>query len=246
MATENLPLVVANQESKVATIGAAVNDALNSRAPNDSQMQPGRVYVGRLPGHSGPVFVRRRRKSFFNPLGVPAITSIVAPPMDYQYTSNAIYQPPQPTYVQPAQIVQPTQLLPPAPAAPLHTAVTTTTTHHEHPEKCPVPHSAGSVSSNIPQVRNLTKLNGHDGGEESKSLADGVVIDLTHLMNGAAHRARKNGATVTGTGPLLELLGNGDLQGRALESARGYTSTSHRKKDIGPGALQKTFASFAV
>ncbi|KAL8679646.1 MAG: hypothetical protein Q9186_004107 [Xanthomendoza sp. 1 TL-2023] len=136
MTSENLPLVLARTESKRDIVNAAVcdkehSDALNSRAPDSSQMQPGRVYIGRLPNHSGPVFVRKRRKSFTNPFGVPAITSIFASPerpqIDYQCTNTAVYQPPPPAYMMqaPMQYSQPPQYLP-QPADTTTTTVTTT------------------------------------------------------------------------------------------------------------------------
>lgn len=118
-------------------------------------MQPGRVYVGRLPGHSGPVFVRRRKKSFCNPFGVPSVTSIwPQPAIDYQHAATTICQPqpPQsvllaqpPTYATPPQVVQPPpylQLLPP-PA--VGTTTTTTTTHQDfQPQHAPAKHTCAA------------------------------------------------------------------------------------------------------
>ncbi|KAL8689691.1 MAG: hypothetical protein Q9224_004585, partial [Gallowayella concinna] len=121
-------------------------DALNSRAPDSSQMQPGRVYIGRLPNHSGPVFVRKRRKSFTNPFGVPAITSIFASPerpqVDYQCTNTAVYQPPPPAYMMqaPMQYSQPPQYLP----QPADTTTTTVTTTVEPQPSSSSKHSCAS------------------------------------------------------------------------------------------------------
>ncbi|KAI4126221.1 MAG: hypothetical protein LQ341_006899, partial [Variospora aurantia] len=116
-------------------------EALNSRIPNHSQMEPGRVYVGRLPNHNGPVLVRRRRKSFTNPFGVPSVASLWAPPrapsLDYQNTITAIYQP-QPQsqtliaqpriYTTPPQVVEPPAYLGLPPPQPVGTTTTTITT----------------------------------------------------------------------------------------------------------------------
>ena len=117
-------------------------------------MQTGRVYVGRIRGHDGPVFVRRRRKSFRNPFGVPSMTSIwtqpVASPMEYQYSTPTICQPhsSQPIYVTqppPPQIVQqPPYLQLPSPQ-PVGTTTTTTTTHHElQPQQTPNKHTCAA------------------------------------------------------------------------------------------------------
>lgn len=107
-------------------------------------MQSGRVYVGRLPGHSGPVFVRRRKKSFRNPFGVPSITSLWAQPaassMDYRHPTTVIYQqqPPQSvivaqpsSYITSPQVVQPNQYLQLPPPSPVGTMTTATTTHQD-------------------------------------------------------------------------------------------------------------------
>lgn len=104
-------------------------------------MEPGRVYVGRLPNHNGPVLVRRRRKSFTNPFGVPSVASLWAPPrapsLDYQNTITAIYQP-QPQsqtliaqpriYTTPPQVVEPPAYLGLPPPQPVGTTTTTITT----------------------------------------------------------------------------------------------------------------------
>ncbi|KAL8987865.1 MAG: hypothetical protein Q9177_002983 [Variospora cf. flavescens] len=141
MTSENLPLVVAQKESRKDVINTAVSEALNSRIPNHSQMEPGRVYVGRLPNHNGPVLVRRRRKSFTNPFGVPSVASLWAPPrapsLDYQNTITAIYQP-QPQsqtliaqpriYTTPPQVVEPPAYLGLPPPQPVGTTTTTITT----------------------------------------------------------------------------------------------------------------------
>ena len=100
------------------------SDALNSRAPTSSQMEPGRVYIGRLPNYAGPVLVRRRRSSCWNLFGTPSVTSVYASPpapqVTYQYNPPAVYQPPPPPYT---QIVQPSQ--------PIGTTTTTTTTKYD-------------------------------------------------------------------------------------------------------------------
>ncbi|KAL8921255.1 MAG: hypothetical protein Q9172_004135 [Xanthocarpia lactea] len=108
-------------------------------------MQSGRVYVGRLPNHSGPVFVRKRRKSFANPFGVPSVTSIYgqqhyAP--DYQCTTTAVYQPPPPPlpYMIPAPPAQVVQAPPPADA----TTTTVTTTVEPQPPPASSKHSCAS------------------------------------------------------------------------------------------------------
>ncbi|KAL9005773.1 MAG: hypothetical protein Q9188_001439 [Gyalolechia gomerana] len=155
MTSENLPLVVAQRESRKDIINAAVTEAINTRAPDSCQMQPGRVYVGRLPGHSGPVFVRRRKKSFCNPFGVPSVTSIwPQPAIAYQHAATTICQPqpPQsvlvaqpPTYATPPQVVQPPPYLqlPPPPA--VGTTTTTTTTHQDfQPQHAPAKHTCAA------------------------------------------------------------------------------------------------------
>lgn len=144
MESENLPLVVAQTESRKDIINVAVTEALNTRAPDVSRMQPGRVYVGRLSGHNGPVFVRRRKTSFRNPFGVPSVTSIwaqpAASPMEYQHASTVVCQrqPPQsvlvaqtPTYATSQQTVQQPQYLQLPPPPPIGTTTTTTTMHQE-------------------------------------------------------------------------------------------------------------------
>ncbi len=117
-------------------------------------MQPGRVYVGRLPNHDGPVFVRRRRKSFANPFGVPSVTSLWAAPRESQSPAIAYYQQhPQcsmmvtqpPTYTLPPQVVQPPAYLglpPPAPA--VETTTTTTTQVDVQPPSAPSKHSCAA------------------------------------------------------------------------------------------------------
>lgn len=99
-------------------------------------MQSGRVYVGRLPNHDGPVFVRRRRTSFANPFGVPSVTSLWAPP-SYENAASTIYQPQlqssmigtqQPTYTTHPQVVQPPAYLGLPPPPPVVETTTTTTT----------------------------------------------------------------------------------------------------------------------
>ncbi|KAI4286479.1 MAG: hypothetical protein L6R35_004266 [Caloplaca aegaea] len=146
MTSENLPLVVAQKESRKDVINTAVSEALNSRIPDHSQMEPGRVYVGRLPNHNGPVLVRRRRKSFTNPFGVPSVASLWAPPrapsLDYQNTTTAIYQP-QPQsqmliaqpriYTTPPQVVEPPAYLGLPPLQPAGTTTTTITTTEAQP-----------------------------------------------------------------------------------------------------------------
>lgn len=177
MTSENLPLVVAQTESRKDIVNAAVrsvgsrsrlnvvnvlmsdySDAVNSWVPNSSQMQPGRVYVGRLPSHAGPVFVRRRRRSFANPFGVPSVTSLWAPPppppMEYQCATTTIYQPQpqpsmivaqQPTYAAPPQVVQPPAYLGlPPPPPPIGTTTTTTTTHEVQPPPAPTKHTCAA------------------------------------------------------------------------------------------------------
>lgn len=104
-------------------------------------MQFGREYIGRLPGHRNPVFVRRRRQSFRNPFGVPDIASIstLRQPhsMDhYLYLSPAVYVPPPPSPVMlsqaPAiQIIQPAPILAKVQRAPPAVKTTTTTTTTE-------------------------------------------------------------------------------------------------------------------
>ncbi|KAL8970785.1 MAG: hypothetical protein Q9197_003620 [Variospora fuerteventurae] len=146
MTSENLPLVVAQNESRKDVINTAVSEALNSRIPHHSQMEPGRVYVGRLPNHNGPVLVRRRRKSFTNPFGVPSVASLWAPPrapsLDYQNTTTTIYHPqPQnqmliaqpPIYTTPPQVVEPPAYLGLPPSQPVGTTTTTITTTEAQP-----------------------------------------------------------------------------------------------------------------
>ncbi|KAI4256056.1 MAG: hypothetical protein L6R42_006424 [Xanthoria sp. 1 TBL-2021] len=143
MTSENLPLVVAKAESRTAIVNAAVCDAVNSRAPDSSQMQPGRVYIGRLPNHNGPVFVRKRRKSFANPFGIPSVTSVYGAqqyPPDYQCTTTAVYQPPAPSYVMPAPPPQMVQLPPPTESS----TTTVTTTVEPQPQHGPSKHSCAS------------------------------------------------------------------------------------------------------
>ncbi|KAL8805870.1 MAG: hypothetical protein Q9200_005250 [Gallowayella weberi] len=107
-------------------------------------MRSGRVYVGRLPNHSGPVFVRRRRKSFANPFDVPAITSIVASPESPPSTTTVVYQPP-PTYMMqaPTQYIQPPQCVP-QPADPTTTTVTTTVEPQAQPSSSSSKYSCAS------------------------------------------------------------------------------------------------------
>lgn len=98
-------------------------------------MEIGRTYIGRLPGYSGPVFVRRRRKSFANPFGIPSITSIFAPaPMNYQY-QNAVVCQPQPSssvYLSQPPPAYTTRIIEAQQPPPFYgTTSTTTTTHHE-------------------------------------------------------------------------------------------------------------------
>lgn len=126
--------------------------ALNSRVPDSSQMEPGRVYIGRLPNHNRPVFVRRRKHSFLNPFGVPSVTSIYASapttPMEYQYNTAVVCQPSPPppvlisqppTYMTPAQVVQP------PPHAQIGTTITTTTTRSDHqPQQAPSKHTCAA------------------------------------------------------------------------------------------------------
>ena len=98
-------------------------------------MQSGRVYIGRLPNHNGPVFVRKRRKSFANPFGIPSITSIHAAQRyvpDYHCTTTAMYQPPPPTYVMPAPSTQVVQVSQPVEAS---TTTVTTTIEPQAPSK---------------------------------------------------------------------------------------------------------------
>ncbi|KAL9022153.1 MAG: hypothetical protein Q9185_000667 [Variospora sp. 1 TL-2023] len=146
MTSENLPLVVAQNESRKDVINTAVSEALNSRIPHHSQMEPGRLYVGRLPNHNGPVLVRRRRKSFTNPFGVPSVASLWAPPrapsLDYQNTTTTIYQPqPQnqmliaqpPIYTTPPPVVEPPAYLGLPPSQPVGTTTTTITTTEAQP-----------------------------------------------------------------------------------------------------------------
>ncbi|KAI4101528.1 MAG: hypothetical protein LQ339_005025 [Xanthoria mediterranea] len=143
MTSESLPLVIAQAESKTAIVNAALRDAVNSRAPDGSQMQPGRVYIGRLPNHNGPVFIRKRRKSFANPFGVPFVTSVhTAPhyPPDYQSITTALYQPPAPTYVIPAPPPQMVQLPQPVESS----TTTVTTTIEPQPQQASSKHSCAS------------------------------------------------------------------------------------------------------
>lgn len=121
--------------------------ALNSNVPETSRMEFGREYIGRLPGHRNPVFVRRRRQSFRNPLGVPEIASIStvrqSNSMDrYLYLTPAVYIPPPPSpvtnsqapavqIVQPATVLAAVQQEPPA----MKTITTTTTTETTKPVK---------------------------------------------------------------------------------------------------------------
>lgn len=113
-------------------------------------MEPGRVYVGRLPNHNGPVFVRRRRKSFINPFGVPSVTSLWAPPrapsLDYQCATTTIcQQQPQrsmlitqpPSYITAPQVVEPPAYLGLPPTQTIGTTTTTTTTHEVQPLNTP-------------------------------------------------------------------------------------------------------------
>ncbi|KAL8934944.1 MAG: hypothetical protein Q9211_004963 [Gyalolechia sp. 1 TL-2023] len=158
MTSENHPLVVAQTESRRAVINAAVTEALNTRAPDSSQMRPGRVYVGRLAGHSQPVFVRRRRKSFRNPFGVPSVTSIwaqpAASPMDHQYATTIVCQPQPPpsvivaqppAYAAPTQVVQPPPYLQLPPQPPVGTTTTTITTHQDlQPQRAPAKHTCAA------------------------------------------------------------------------------------------------------
>lgn len=134
------------------------SDALNSRVLDGSQMQPGRVYVGRLPGHSGPVFVRRRKKSFCSPFGVPSVTSIFAPPaaspMECHCNTATICQPQPPlpvfiaqpsAYTTPPQVLQPPPYLQLPPPPPVGTTTTTTTTHQElQPQQAPAKHTCAA------------------------------------------------------------------------------------------------------
>ncbi|KAL8993162.1 MAG: hypothetical protein Q9169_006559, partial [Polycauliona sp. 2 TL-2023] len=119
-------------------------DAVNRRAPTSSQMQSGRVYVGRLPNHNGPVFVRKRRNTFANPFGVPSITTVHAAQHylpNYQPTTTAVYQPPPPTYAMPAPATQMVQVSQPAEAS---TTTVTTTVEQPQPLHISSKHSCGS------------------------------------------------------------------------------------------------------
>ncbi|KAI4232055.1 MAG: hypothetical protein L6R40_007527 [Gallowayella cf. fulva] len=208
-------------------------------------MQPGRVYIGRLPNHSGPVFVRKRRKSFANPFGVPSVTSIFARPqpqtVDYQYTSTAVYRPPPPVYMMPApaQIVQPP--------------------HHNHsPRSIPALHvgsfdlpgtiiairwrqarprvrlSAGNVSSSILQVKNPTRLNGHVGRRSSKKLAEEGVTDPTRPMSGAARLVRKIAESIIATGLGTMVEGNTDRLLQVPAQVPRSTSSDGLRNANGP------------
>ncbi|KAL9008204.1 MAG: hypothetical protein Q9173_006647 [Seirophora scorigena] len=160
MTSENLPLVVAQKESRKDVINAAVSEAVNSRIPDRSQMEPGRIYVGRLPNHHGPVFVRRRRKSFTNPFGVPSVTSLWAPPrapsLDYQCATTTIcQQQPQPSmlitqpppYITAPQVVEPPAYLRLPPTRPIGTTTTTTTTHEVQPLTTPSKYTCAACLS---------------------------------------------------------------------------------------------------
>lgn len=121
-------------------------------------MQPGRVYVGRLPGHTQPVFVRRRRNSFRNPFGVPSVIPIWAPPrppaMEYQSATTMVCQKqPQPSllvtqppvYTASPHVVEPPAYLGLPPPPQIGTTTTTTTTHHEvQPQNAPSKHTCAA------------------------------------------------------------------------------------------------------
>lgn len=109
--------------------------------------------MGRLPNHEGPVFVRRRRKSFANPFGVPSVISLWAPrecqsPATTYYeqqpqSSTMVTQ--QPTYTVPPQVVQPPAYLGLPPPAPVVETTTTTTTQVDvQPQSAPSKHSCAA------------------------------------------------------------------------------------------------------
>ncbi|KAL8733994.1 MAG: hypothetical protein Q9166_001755 [cf. Caloplaca sp. 2 TL-2023] len=177
-------------------------------------MQPGRVYVGRLPNHNGPVFVRKRRKSFANPFGIPSVTSIFAPPqipqLDYQYSPTAVYRPQPP----------PSDLR------------GTTTAIRWHRERTRVRHCAGSARNSIPLVKSSMRSNEHDGRRGSVGLAKGGVTDPILLTNGLVLRARKSGRGITGTGLQTTVRGIGDLVSQVLVPVQGSTSSDSLKSDV--------------
>ncbi|KAL8798562.1 MAG: hypothetical protein Q9182_006559 [Xanthomendoza sp. 2 TL-2023] len=233
MTSENLALVLAQTESKRDIVNAAVCDALNSPAPDSSQMRSGRVYVGRLPNHSGPVFVRRRRKSFANPFGVPAITSIIAsperPPIDYQCTTTAVYQPPPPAYMMqaPTQYIQPPQYVP-QPADTTTTTVTTTVEPQPQPSSSSKYSCASCGKFRSPstlQVKNSMTLNENVGRRRSRRLATGGVIDLTRLRSGVVRRVRRSAEGIAVPGPQTTDEGKEGHLNQLLRPAQGFTSS---------------------
>ena len=98
-------------------------------------MEPGRVYVGRLPGYKGPVLVRRQKKRFCNPFGAPEVTSIFttqhSPPAACHCSAPEICnQQPPPMLVSQPPVVLPSQQIVQQPIAANETSTTTVTTHH--------------------------------------------------------------------------------------------------------------------
>ncbi|KAL8721152.1 MAG: hypothetical protein Q9225_002110 [Loekoesia sp. 1 TL-2023] len=270
MTSENLPLVVAQTESRKDVINAAVSEALNSRVPDGSQMQSGRVYVGRLPGHGGPVFVRRRKKSFCNPFGVPSVTSMFAPPtaspMEYQCNTATICQPQPPSpvfiaqasaYTTPPQ-AQPPQLqlhtmnfslnkLPPSTPA-LHVGnfdlLGTSTAIHWRQARLQGLPFAENVSSSTRQVKNLMKLNVPAGRRGSARLADKSIASPIHPMSGAARLVMKSAEDIIAIGPQTKAEGIEEPPSQVQVSALGSTLFDHQKRDVGQGAPWTVSASF--
>ncbi|KAL8860139.1 MAG: hypothetical protein Q9178_003403 [Gyalolechia marmorata] len=223
-------------------------------------MQSGRVYVGRLPNHSGPVFVRKRRKSFANPFGVPSVTSIYgaqhyAP--DYQCTTTAVYQPPPPPlpYMIPAPPAQVVQVPPPADA----TTTTVTTTVEPQPPPASSKHScascgkfrSASVSSNALQARNSMTWNEHIGNDGNVRAAERSSTDPIPPTNGLVPPAKKSGGDTIGTDHRREVGGIKDPISQAQAPVRRFTSCgglkSDPKRDVdNEPAPQRMSASFAI